>query len=99
MTHTVATECADANFARQIKQNPYPGRVLVVGRASDGDGWLMIYWIMGRSAQSRNRRFVAAGADLRTEPVDERLVDDPSLIIYEAMLEAPPVYLVGNGDQ
>jgi IMP cyclohydrolase len=99
MTHTVATERAEANFERQIKHNPYPGRGLVVGRAADGASWLMIYWIMGRSAQSRNRSFVAEDTCLRTEPVDPSLVDDPSLIIYEAMLEAPPLYVVGNGDQ
>ena len=36
---------------------------------------------------------------LRTEPVDLSLVADPSLIIYEAMLELPGIYLVSNGDQ
>jgi hypothetical protein len=98
MTSTTVTEIAKANFARHIKQNPYPGRGLVVGRAAEGCGWLMIYWIMGRSAHSRNRRFVADGAILRTEPVDVSLVNDPRLIIYEAMLELAPIYLVGNGD-
>jgi hypothetical protein len=32
-------------------------------------------------------------------PVDESLVEDPSLIIYEAMHEFPGIYLVSNGDQ
>jgi hypothetical protein len=59
----------------------------------------MVYWIMGRSAHSRNRRFVAVGSTLRTEPVDLNQVEDPSLIIYDAMLELPGLYLVGNGDQ
>ena len=94
-----APEIAAANFARHLQQNPYPGRGLVVGRASDNTAWLMLYWIMGRSAQSQNRIFVADGGTLRTEPRDASLIDDPSLIIYEAMLELPGVYLVGNGDQ
>ena len=89
---------AERNFAERIANNPYPGRGLVVGRASDG-GWLQIYWIMGRSAQSRNRRFVVEGSTLRTEPVDPAGIDDPSLIIYEAMLERPGQFLVSNGDQ
>ena len=90
---------AEANLERHIRQNPYPGRGLVVGRSSAQDAWLMIYWIMGRSVNSRNRKFVAEGGTLRTEPVDVRLVADPSLIIYDAMLELPKLYFVSNGAQ
>ncbi|MDH3685283.1 MAG: IMP cyclohydrolase [Myxococcales bacterium] len=82
-----------------LRKNPYPGRGLVIGRAAEDDAWLVVYWIMGRSAHSRNRRFVADGPELRTEPVDAAAVEDPSLIIYEAMLELPGCYLVTNGDQ
>jgi hypothetical protein len=92
-------EMATANFVRHVQQNAYPGRGFVVGRSSSDEAWLMVYWIMGRSAQSRNRHFVAAGETLRTEPVDPSLLADPSLLIYEAMLELPGIYLVGNGDQ
>jgi hypothetical protein len=92
-------ELAQKNFKQHLQQNPYPGRGLVIGRSSAGDDWLMLYWIMGRSTQSRNRRFEAAGGNLRTVPVDAKLVVDSSLIIYEAMLELTGVYLVSNGDQ
>ena len=94
-----ATRIASANFDRHLAHNTYPGRGLVVGRAATDDAWLLIYWIMGRSEHSRNRRFVADGDILRTEPVDASLVEDPSLIIYEAMLSLPNCYLVSNGDQ
>lgn len=87
------------NFNNHIVSNPYPGRGLIIGRSSIDESWLMIYWIMGRSAHSRNRKFTVEGSVLRTEPVDPALVDDPSLIIYEAMKELPGVYLVSNGDQ
>ena len=97
--YTDAIERANQCFADHIQQNPYPGRGLVLGRSSIDDAWLIVYWIMGRSAHSKNRRFVAEGAVLRTEPVDLSLVKDPSLIIYEAMLELPGLYLVSNGDQ
>ena len=83
----------------QLGRNPYPGRGLVLGRSEDGEAWLQLYWIMGRSANSRNRVFVADGATLRTEPFDASAVEDPSLILYDAMLELGPVYLVSNGDQ
>jgi len=92
-------DLAAANFARHLQHNTYPGRGLVVGRSSVEAAWLMVYWIMGRSAHSRNRHFVAEGSTLRTEPVDIQQVEDPSLIIYDAMLELPGIYLVGNGDQ
>jgi len=92
-------QIAHDNLDRHLRRNRYPGRGLVVGRASSGDAWLQVYWIMGRSAHSRNRRFVAQGTRLWTEPVDASLVQDPSLIIYDAMLELPRIYLVSNGDQ
>jgi IMP cyclohydrolase len=94
-----AKQVAKQNFERHIRQNSYPGRGLVIGRSSAEDAWLQIYWIMGRSQHSRNRRFVVDGSSMRTEPVDVSLVKDPSLIIYNAMLELPGVYLVTNGDQ
>ncbi len=92
------TELAELNFDRHLRRNAYPGRGLVVGRTADAE-WLMLYWIMGRSEHSRNRRFVAADGALRTEPVDASQVEAPSLIIYEAMLELGGIYLVSNGDQ
>jgi IMP cyclohydrolase len=93
------TTIAKQNFERHVRQNVYPGRGLVVGRSSVEDAWLQVYWIMGRSQHSRNRRFVVEGGSMQTEPVDASLVEDPSLIIYEAMLELPGIYLVSNGDQ
>jgi len=89
---------AERSFQSHLVENPYPGRGLVIGRSED-DTWVIVYWIMGRSANSRNRRFVAEGGSLKTEPVDPKLVKDPSLIIYEAMLDLKSVYLVSNGDQ
>jgi hypothetical protein len=90
---------AESSFSRQLVQNAYPGRGLVLGRSEDGEAWLQLYWIMGRSANSRNRVFVADAATLRSEPFDASAVEDPSLILYEAMLELRQVYLVSNGDQ
>lgn len=91
-------ELAEHNFNEKIQNNPYPGRGIIIGR-SDDSTWQIIYWIMGRSTNSRNRRFVAENTTLRTEPVDMSLLTDPSLIIYDAMLELPGLYIVSNGDQ
>lgn len=94
-----AIRIAKKNLENHLQHNTYPGRGLVIGRSAVKDAWLMIYWLMGRSAHSRNRRLVVDGGTLRTEPVDMSLVEDPSLIIYEAMLELPGTYLISNGDQ
>ena len=85
-------------FDRSIAENRYPGRGLIIGRNELGE-WALVYWIMGRSDNSRNRQFVAEGGTLRTQAYDARRLVDPSLIIYEAMLELPGVQLVSNGDQ
>jgi hypothetical protein len=89
---------AQNNFERHLLENSYPGRGLVVGLTESG-AWVQVYWIMGRSPNSQNRRFVAEGGVLRTEPIDASKVANPELIIYEAMLELPGLYLVSNGDQ
>jgi IMP cyclohydrolase len=97
-----------SDFETHIQQNPYLGRGLIIGRGGgqgqgqslrDEQTWLMVYWIMGRSASSRNRHFVVSGSTLRTEAVDGSHMEHPELLIYEAMLELPGLYLVSNGDQ
>jgi IMP cyclohydrolase len=91
-------DLASSDFERSIVHNRYPGRGLVIGRNGGGD-WTLVYWIMGRSDNSRNRQFVVEAGVLRTRAFDASRVVDPSLIIYEAMLELPGVQLVSNGDQ
>ena len=90
---------AAANLQRHLAANAYPGRGLILGRSADGAAWLQVYWIMGRSENSRNRRFVVDGASMRTEAVDPSKLSDPTNVIYEAMLELPDLYVVTNGDQ
>ncbi len=82
-----------------LKTNAYPGRGIVIGLDETGKFALQVYWIMGRSPNSRNRVFVADGHDLRTEPADASKVEDPSLIIYNAMLETASSFIVTNGNQ
>jgi hypothetical protein len=89
---------AREGFEAHLVRNAYPGRGLVVGLEASGEAWLQVYWIMGRSPNSRNRVFVAQGGTLRTQPFDRAALEDPSLILYEAMLEAPGLHVVSNGD-
>ena len=66
-----------------IKGNSYVGRGIVLGRTPDGRA-VSAYFIMGRSANSRNRVFALKEGVLYTRPYDESKVADPSLIIYAA---------------
>ena len=79
--------------------NPYPGRGIIVGKSADGTKAVSAYFIMGRSANSRNRVFVERDGALFTEPFDASKVEDPSLIIYAAVREYENKLIVTNGDQ
>ncbi len=82
-----------------IKGNPYVGRGIVIGKSEDGKKAVSAYFIMGRSANSRNRVFVKRDGALFTEPFDASKVEDPSLIIYAALREYENKLIVTNGDQ
>ena len=82
-----------------IKDNPYVGRGIVIGKTENGESAVSAYFIMGRSNNSRNRVFVKHGGDLFTEPYDASKVEDPSLIIYAAVRETEGGLIVTNGDQ
>lgn len=82
-----------------LKKSSYPGRGIVIGRSKDSDSIFQIYWIMGRSENSRNRVFKEENGVVKTEPFDLSKVKDPSLIIYNAMREINSYHIVTNGDQ
>lgn len=82
-----------------IEGDPYVGRGIVCGMTPDGTRAASAYFIMGRSANSRNRIFVEEGEDLMIRPFDESKVEDPSLIIYYPLRMLPGKMIVTNGDQ
>ena len=86
------------DIAELIDGNPYVGRGIVAGLSEDGRRAVAAYFIMGRSANSRNRIFAKRGGDLYTEPYDASKVEDPSLIIYAAVRETAGGLIVTNGD-
>ncbi len=87
------------DIAKLIKGNSYVGRGIVIGKSSDGKNACCAYFIMGRSANSRNRVFAERDGVLYTEPFDASKVEDPSLIIYAAVREYENKLIVTNGDQ
>lgn len=82
-----------------LRANPYPGRGIVIGMDETGGYLVQVYWIMGRSENSRNRVFGAEAGHVWTEAADPSKVGDPSLIIYNAMRDLAGRYIVSNGDQ
>lgn len=82
-----------------IRDNPYVGRGIVIGKTEDGTKAVSAYFIMGRSENSRNRIFAARKGDIYTEPFDASKVEDPSLIIYAAIRTYENRLIVTNGDQ
>ena len=82
-----------------LKENPYPGRGIVMGRTSNNKA-VAAYFIMGRSENSRNRVFENTEDGIRTRAFDESKMTDPSLIIYHPVRLLPNnLLVVTNGDQ
>ena len=78
------------SLEKELSENTYPGRGIVIGVSEDGKKAVTAYFIMGRSSNSRNRVFVTEGEGIRTEAFDPSKLEDPSLIIYA------PVRVLGN---
>ena len=87
---------AEKNLKQHIAENAYPGRGIVIGH-NEENSWIVIYWIMGRSSNSRNRVFTHENGILRTEAADPTPLEDPSLIIYNVMRDVDERILVTNG--
>ena len=81
------------DFLAFLKNNPYPGRGIAVGKDR------VYYFIMGRSENSRNRIFSLTEDGIRTEAYDPSKMRDPSLIIYHPVRSMGDDLIVTNGNQ
>ena len=86
-------------LSERLEGNRYPGRGIVIGKTPDGKKAAIAYFIMGRSANSRNRVFTEKNGEIFTEPFDASKVEDPSLIIYAAVRSFENKLIVTNGNQ
>ena len=87
------------SIERELKENSYPGRGIIIGKSEDGTKAVTAYFIMGRSENSRNRIFVEEGEGIRTQAFDPSKLTDPSLIIYAPVRVLGNKTIVTNGDQ
>ena len=83
----------------RLSENSYPGRGMVLGATIDHRHLVQIYWIMGRSENSRNRIFVEDKGTISTQAYNPEKLSDPSLIIYEPIKVFDHYHIITNGDQ
>lgn len=84
-----------------LSNNTYPGRGICLGVDESGEYAVIVYFIMGRSVNSRNRIFEETDDGIITKAHDESLMTDPHLIIYAPVRALPggEYTIVTNGDQ
>ncbi len=87
------------SLEKELKENAYPGRGIIIGKSKNGKYAVTAYFIMGRSENSRNRVFVEDEAGIRTEAFDPSKLSDPRLIIYAPVRVLGNKTIVTNGDQ
>ena len=87
------------SIEKELQNNSYPGRGIIIGKSEDGTKAVAAYFIMGRSVNSRNRIFVEDGEGIRTQAFDPSKLVDPSLIIYAPVRVLGNKTIVTNGDQ
>ena len=87
------------SIEKELRENSYPGRGIIIGKSADGTKAATAYFIMGRSVNSRNRIFVEEGEGIRTQAYNPALLTDPSLVIYAPVRVLGNKTIVTNGDQ
>ena len=87
------------NIPELLRGNPYPGRGIILGCDENGRSAIVVYFIMGRSANSRNRVFEKTEDGIRTKAHDPAKMTDPSLVIYRPLRICGKRIIISNGDQ
>ena len=87
-----------SNLVELLRGSTYPGRGIIIGCGKNGNA-VALYFIMGRSDNSRNRVFERTDDGIRTRAFDEAKLTDPSLVIYHPVRVAGEYTIVTNGDQ
>ena len=100
MLSNLCEKIAQDNFEK-LCRNLYPGRGFVIGKNRANTLMFIIYWIMGRGAESRNRVLNFDGGRLFTEVADpNKPSGDPKLTIYNAIRKSDGFEsVVSNGHQ
>ncbi len=84
---------------RGLSANMYPGRGIAMGFNDTGSHFVQVYFITGRSPNSRNRILENADGGVRTAFADQSKAGNPELVIYDAMRDDGWAHVVSNGRQ
>lgn len=82
-------------ISEYLKDNKYPGRILIGGTACDGKP-VVVYAVTGRSEKSRNRILISDKGCLRTQLLSD-ITDGDELTIYRASWDIPGYRITANG--
>jgi len=88
-----------SNIEKVLMGNDYPGRGIIIGHSDDGNCAVIVYFIMGRSENSRNRIFEKTSDGIQTAAFIPELLTDPSLVIYSPVRTINGHIVVTNGSQ
>ena len=99
--HSISEDMAEGR--KNLRANPYPGRIAIMGLSENGQA-ILAYALMGRRPSSRNRIFVQEGTSVRTTAPDKTsaemaTAENASLIYYRAVRSDKGVNVVSNGAQ
>ena len=78
--------------SQDLAGNSYPGRGIVIGQSADGKQAVFAYFIMGRSANSRNRVFVEEPDGIRTEAADPAKMETQPHHLPPGAADGPGAY-------
>ncbi len=83
-----------------LRQLPYPGRLIIIGRDPAGTRAILVYAITGRSPSSQARRLKFAEQAVWTEPLDMDVLQKANvdLLLYRAIVLGRGI-AVSNGRQ
>lgn len=81
-----------------LRTQQYSGRGIILGATPKGKA-AIAYFIMGRSASSRARRFMRMGDDLVIKYTADRDPEHAELIVYSPLRMLGSTVIVTNGDQ
>ncbi|MBD3413870.1 MAG: hypothetical protein GF421_05490 [Candidatus Aminicenantes bacterium] len=84
----------------KLKNMPYPGRVIIIGKDLSGRYVITLYAVTGRSASSQARKIEYSQNRALVKPIDIQKVrnGDPDLLIYPAVI-VDQLIAVSNGRQ
>jgi IMP cyclohydrolase len=84
-----------------LKNTEYPGRIIILGQAKEGDSIIAVYAITGRSASSQARKLDHTKDTIWVKPTHRNVLqrEDVDLLIYPSLFFLTQGVAISNGKQ